>query len=537
MKRILIVDDNEQNLYLLRTLLGGNGYEVVAASNGAEALDIAHTTPPDLIVSDVLMPVMDGFTLCRRWMADEGLRRIPFVFHTATYTDPKDERLALGLGAVRFIAKPGEPEAVVEALRVVLEHAAAGRLAPPSTPAPEETVYLKQYNEALVRKLEAKMLQLEEANRALAESNRVRLNLLESISDAFLAVDRHWRLTFLNKRAEQLLRRALPGQHDLVGTSLQQAFPELIPAIPELAEPTVPAQLPRAPLETFFAPTDGWFEIHAYRAGDGLSVFFHEITERKNEAQALRRLNDELEERVAQRTEQLELANKELVAFSYTVSHDLRAPLRAVSGLSAILLDEYAPMLATEADNLLRRIQSNTTHMEELIDALLWLSRVTRGELNVQQVDLGVLAGSIIEKLHKAQPERLVEIVIAPQVVVEGDAHLLRVALDNLLSNAWKFTAKHSSARIEFGMTRCDGQSVYFVRDDGAGFDPACSDRLFMAFERLHSFEDFEGTGIGLATVRRVIDRHGGRIWSESAVERGSTFFFTLGVSPAEAQH
>jgi len=534
MKPVLVVDDDERNRYLLQTMLTGNGYDVVTAVNGAEALALARKEPPAVIIADALMPVMDGYTLCRRWMEDETLRTIPFIFHTATYTDQRDEELGLALGAARFIASPAEPGAVVAELRSVLAAAAQGQLAAPPAPGPDEAAFLRQYNEALIRKLESKLAQLEQAGRALAESDRLRLSLLESISDAFLAVDHQWKLTFFNKRAEQLLRRALPNAHRLaLGTPLVDVFPQLVPAVPELAQETVPSGMCRSPFEVHFPPTAAWFAVHVYRSGDGLAVLFHEITERKKEAQALQRLNDQLEERVARRTAELEMANKELATFSYSVSHDLRAPLRAINGFSRMLLEEHGPSLDPDARDYVERIHANTAHMGDLIDSLLSLSRVTRSELRVEPVDLSAMAGAIVARLKKSEPQRVVDAVIAPDVVAQGDTHLLEVALDNLLSNAWKFTSREPRARIEFGVTSQDGETVYFVRDDGAGFDQIYADRLFKPFQRLHTAGEFEGTGIGLATVQRVIDRHGGRIWSESAVGEGATFFFTLEPSPA----
>ncbi|MDM9581671.1 MULTISPECIES: sensor histidine kinase [unclassified Nostoc] len=253
-----------------------------------------------------------------------------------------------------------------------------------------------------------------------------------------------------------------------------------------------------------------------------------EINERKKAESEILRLNVQLEQRVAERTAQLEATNKEMEAFSYSVSHDLRAPLRSIDGFSQALLEDYADKLDALGQNYLQRVRAATQRMAQLIDDLLNLSRLTRSEMRYEKVDLSALVEAIATELHKTQPERQVEFVIAPGLVANGDAHLLRIVLENLLGNAWKFTGKHQKARIEFGLLLQDNTDVYFVRDDGTGFDMAYVEKLFGAFQRLHAMTEFEGTGIGLATVQRIIHRHGGRVWAESAVEQGATFYFTL---------
>jgi signal transduction histidine kinase len=227
---------------------------------------------------------------------------------------------------------------------------------------------------------------------------------------------------------------------------------------------------------------------------------------------------------------ELEGANRELEAFSYSVSHDLRAPLRSIEGFSQILLEDYADKLDEEGEGYLGRVRAASKHMDTLIDDLLDLSRVSRGPLRREVIDLSAIARGIIQKLERAQPERRIRFFAEEGVVAVGDANLLAVALENLLGNAWKFTQKEEEATIEFGIVPQGGGGVaYYVRDDGAGFDPRYADKLFGAFQRLHSPDEFEGTGIGLATVARIVHRHGGRVWAESEVGEGATFFFTLG--------
>ena len=233
-------------------------------------------------------------------------------------------------------------------------------------------------------------------------------------------------------------------------------------------------------------------------------------------------------EEIQQRTAELDATNQELEAFSYSVSHDQRAPLRGIDGFSQALLNEYSDVLDEQAQHYLERVRTGSQRMGQLIDDLLALSQVTRGEMRRENVDLSELARTIVTGLQERDPERQVEFVIQDGVVLNGDTRLLRVALENLLGNAWKYTGKKQEARIEFGLTEDDGKRTCFIRDDGSGFDMAYADRLFGAFQRLHDASEFEGSGIGLATVQRIIHRHGGRIWAESAVGEGATFYFTL---------
>ncbi|MEF3076070.1 PAS domain S-box protein [Methylobacter sp. Wu1] len=249
-----------------------------------------------------------------------------------------------------------------------------------------------------------------------------------------------------------------------------------------------------------------------------------DISRRKENERRIQQLNMALRDRAMI----LESVNHELEAFSYSVSHDLRAPLRAVDGFSRILLDEYADCLDETGQDRLRRVRAAAQKMATLIDDLLKLSRITRSELKREDVNLSALADEVIEELRKQEPERIVQCAIEPGVIVWGDARLLRVVLDNLIGNAWKFTSKRPEARIEFGRQMQDDEPVYFVRDNGAGFDMAYAEKLFGAFQRLHDSSEFPGTGIGLATVQRIIHKHGGRIWAEGAVEQGAIFYFTL---------
>jgi signal transduction histidine kinase len=256
----------------------------------------------------------------------------------------------------------------------------------------------------------------------------------------------------------------------------------------------------------------------------------------------LQRYATKLEQRVEERTHALQernealrrnaaellAANTELDAFAYSVSHDLRAPLRSIDGFSQVLLEDYAPQLDESGRDSLRRVRAASQRMGTLIDDLLKLARITRAEIRTEVVDLSNMAQDIVADLQRATPEREVEFAIAPGLKARGDPRLLRVALENLFRNSWKYTGKQPQPRVEFGSADGNGERVFMVRDNGAGFDMQYADKLFGVFQRLHSAAEFEGTGVGLATVRRIITRHGGRIWAEGAVDQGATFYFTL---------
>jgi PAS domain S-box-containing protein len=251
----------------------------------------------------------------------------------------------------------------------------------------------------------------------------------------------------------------------------------------------------------------------------GASKIVRDITRRRRAEVAL-----------AQAKDAAESANRELESFSYAVAHDLRAPLRGMNGFAQVLLDTYRDKLDAEGQDWLQEILLNAQKMGELIDGLLALARVTRGELKVERLDLSAIAHEIMARLRRAEPERGVELRVPSRLDADMDPRLARALLENLIGNAWKFSSKVTAARIELGATDKDGPAVFFVRDNGAGFDMAFVNKLFAPFQRLHAGAEFTGTGIGLATVQRIVHRHGGRIWAEGAVNGGATFYFTLPV-------
>lgn len=286
---------------------------------------------------------------------------------------------------------------------------------------------------------------------------------------------------------------------------------------------------------TAYASEPGFFDEEEVKLFDGLAADLSFALEamqrderRRGAEDELRRLSEELERRVQERTHELRAANAELEAFSYSVSHDLRAPLRAIDGFSQVVLSRYADRLDADGRHALERVRAASERMRVLIDSMLELSRLGRRPLEFRDVDLSALAAEVVEELRAGEPERDVEVVIEPSVSVVGDKELLRVALQNLLDNAFKFTSPQHHARVQFGRTEYAGQAAIFVRDNGVGFDINHADKLFRPFERLHAESEFSGTGIGLATVQRVIARHRGRVSAEGAIGDGATFYLTL---------
>jgi PAS domain S-box-containing protein len=276
-----------------------------------------------------------------------------------------------------------------------------------------------------------------------------------------------------------------------------------------------------------------WFQWGTAAAPDQNVIYAagRDISERKDTEAALRKLAEELEERFAARTADLSAANEELEAFAYSVSHDLRAPLRGIDGFSQAVLEEYSESLDETGRDYLMRLRSASQRMGHLIDDMLSLSRVSRVELDKERVDLSAIATSLAVELQEREPDRQVKFVIADGLVAQGDFRFLSIVLENLLSNAFKFTSTRATARIEFGCEAVDGEDAYFVRDDGVGFDMAYADQLFTPFQRLHTEAEFPGSGIGLATIRRVVARHDGRAWAYGELDRGATVYFTLGAA------
>jgi len=499
---ILVVDDDANMRRTLDLLLGAE-WEVEAVADGRSALAAVARRLPDLILSDLIIPGVDGFALLHALRSDPRTRLVPII--AISGLDQEEARIhALESGASDFLIKPFSERELRARVGTQLEMARLRR-------------------EALERESE----------------ERFRL-LVEAIKDyAICLLDAQGRIVSWNAGAEVIHGYS---EEEILGRPFS------------LFHDPEPGWEPERLLAR--AAAAGRFEDEGWRVRKDGSRFWantvftpihdesqrlwgfakitRDLTERKHAEEEIARLNADLERRVRVRTGELEAANAELEAFSYSVSHDLRAPLRAIDGFSHALVEDHGERLEPSATEYLRRIVAATRRMSDLIDGLLDLSRVSRAEMRWQQVDLSAMAREVAEGLQRSEPQRRVQWDIAEALAARGDPRLLRVVLDNLIGNAWKFTGGKQTARIQIGL-RPDGESrVYFVADDGAGFDMAYAGKLFGAFQRLHADREFEGTGIGLATVRRAISRHGGRIWAEAAEGRGATFLFTLG-SPEPA--
>jgi PAS domain S-box-containing protein len=353
------------------------------------------------------------------------------------------------------------------------------------------------------------------------ESSNMMSQILESIHDAFVAVDGDLRITYVNELMERAFG-ASPGE--AIGRPLEQYAAQL-----EESERVV-AAYKRALLDQRAATVENrqngrWYETRLYPFGRGVAGYVRDITARKDEQQRVLELAAELERRVAERTMQLELANKELESFSYSVSHDLRAPLRAIDGFSQALLEDYGSAFDERAQGYLDRVRRAAQRMSQLIDALLKLAKVARTPIARSNVNVSAIASSVAGDLRESDPERNVEFVVEPGLTAYAEPHLVHIVAQNLLGNAWKFTRNTPNAQVYVGK---NSEGEFYVRDNGAGFDPSYAGKLFGAFARLHAAEEYEGTGIGLATVARIVHRHGGTIRAEGAVGAGASFYFTL---------
>jgi PAS domain S-box-containing protein len=365
--------------------------------------------------------------------------------------------------------------------------------------------------------------------RQLFERSESALGIYQMVSDA-QGDPRDFRFLNVNPSFERitgLKRSQIVGHTALeITPGLEDYWIKLFGRVAATGEP--------ATFEHYTQPLDRYYAGTAYSPRPNqVAVTFMDVTERRKAEEEVRLLNVELEQRVRARTAALEAANRELEAFAHSVSHDLRAPLRGIDGWSLALLEDCGERLDAQGHMHLERVRSEAQRMGRLIDDLLHLSRVGRTELVPGTVDLSCLAATIAARLKEANPERCIEFIVAPQLKCTGDARLLEIALTNLLENAVKFTGPRTPARVEFGQTECEGQPAFFVRDNGVGFDMAYAKMLFAPFQRLHKTSEFPGSGIGLATVQRVIHRHGGRIWAEAQVGVGATLYFTLGENKA----
>lgn len=394
----------------------------------------------------------------------------------------------------------------------------------------DRTAELLQTNQQLKKEIAER----QQAETALQESHSILRAVIEGTTDSIFMKDLQGRYAMINSAGAAVVGKTV---EEIIGKDDAELFPShtalkiieddcklIASEVNQTYEDTLPLQ---GEWRTFFSAKT----VCRNEQGKAIGIvgIARDITERKRTEQHIKDLNQDLEHRVVERTAQLAATNSELEAFSYSVSHDLRAPLRSIDGFSLALLERYTEQLDAKGKHYLERVRASTQRMGQLIDDLLNLSRVTRTQIQRQSVDLSRMVEAIAIELQQTQPERQVEFFIAPEVVVQGDARLLRLMLENLLSNACKFTSNTLRPQIEFGTrSQSDATTAYFVSDNGAGFNMAYAHKLFGAFQRLHTEDEFPGTGIGLATVKRIIHRHGGQVWAEGLLGQGATFYFTL---------
>jgi two-component system NtrC family sensor kinase len=523
--RVLVIDASSTVRQTLRDLLVGNGYQVGLAGTGQEGLQLAAAQRTDAVVVNGSLPDIDGATVIRRLRLDAALRGIPCLLLTAS-DDATAELRALDAGADAFVRKDADSAVVLAKL------SAAMRMASQSGPV-VDTASLQRPKKILaiggdtgLLSSLADRLRGEGYDVVPARSSEEALELLAfQPTDCILL---QLSQTDFSGRADtlQVCRRikAAPGLRDvpLILITMEEVPETLIEALAAGADDYV---LASGDTEVLAARIRA--QLRRRQLQDEHRSIRESLLRREIEATEARAAT-EIAVTKASMVEELERKNQELEAFSYSVSHDLRTPLRAVDGFTSMLIDSVAEHLDDDGRHYAERIRSGVIRMTEMIDALLELSRVGRVEVQRSEVDLARLAGTVLGDLAAESPDRQVEVVIEAALIASADARLIRNVFENLLGNAWKFTASTSGARIEVGSELIDEGLAYFIRDNGSGFDMARSGRLFTPFQRLHSQSEFPGTGIGLATVHRIIERHSGRVWAEAEVGRGATFRFTL---------
>lgn len=492
----MVVEDERIVAFNLQQGLSNLGYEVPAvAATGSEALRKAREIEPDLVLMDIhLQGDIDGIEIASRLNAE---RPMPVVYLTA-YSDDVTLDRARATQPYGYLIKPfSERE-----LHATIQMALARR---------EAESALRESEERLSLALDAArmgMLEMDETSQVVHLSNDTAELLGVEADDGSVTL-------------EELLACVDEADREKVRGEIRNGLRDFARFHVEFRGKMHDGSLRWLMIQGKSVSTDGHNDSRVIGV-------LQDVTERKSAEDRVHHLNCELEQRVLMRTAELEASLSELDAFSYSVAHDLRAPVRAVVGFSQILIRGCQHEMSERNADYLQRVYAAGVRMNGVIDGLLALSRITRADLHRVPVNLSALAEQIITELKQSDPQRVVDTVISKDVEAIADRALMKIVMDNLLRNAWKFTSKTPIAKIEFGVMKSDIGPTYFVRDDGAGFDMTFADKLFGAFQRLHHNDDFEGYGIGLATVHRIVRRHGGDIWAEGKVEKGAAFYFTL---------
>jgi DNA-binding response OmpR family regulator len=558
--QIMIVEDSETQALKLRLALEAQGWKVVGTADAEAALEEINHRLPDLIITDYHLPGMSGIDLCQRIRMNIDTRSTPILMFTVDESQAAHLR-GLESGADDYISKSVDADILLLRIRTLLRKSQTQA----SVVGPGDAYFRKArllaiddsptYLEFLSSELQREGYKVEKASGGREGLEKVHhetfdcvlvdlmmpeidgVAVCRQLNELRHAMKNSSAVLILTAREnkEDMTLGLEAGADDFVGKSSDMAVlkgrirallrrkffqEENQRIIEELKSKELEAV--RSRLEKEAAEAKAQLVDQLQQANRELQ---RENTERKRAEEEIKALNAELQLHASK----LELANKELEAFSYSVSHDLRAPLRGIAGFTEVLATQYGARFDDAGRDYLGRVLAATKRMGELIDDMLQLSRVTRAEINRQTVDLSAIARAICQNLRETDPSRRVETVIADNIQAPGDAGLLRILLENLLGNAWKFTSKVPSPRIEFGVTQAlGGGSCCFVRDNGAGFDMQYAAKLFGAFQRFHAADEFPGTGIGLAIVQRIISRHGGMIRAVSEVNKGATFYFSL---------
>ncbi|HEU0033861.1 MAG TPA: response regulator [Kofleriaceae bacterium] len=524
---VLLIDNNLAFRAQLGDALAKTGFDTATASSGAEGLQVAATARPTAIVIDGSTPDMDGTSVIRRLRLEPALRTTPCLLLTATETKEAEVR-AFEAGA-DGVVKKDDLELILARIRALLR-SSSGMSLEAGTLAPKRLLTVDDdpdYLDILGGRLRkrgydvARAISGEDAIRTVGEEH-IDCILLDRSMAGMGGVETCKRLK------ESRATRDIPviiltatEQRDAVIESLAAGADDFVSKASgfDVLSARVQAQLRRKQIE------DEQRKVREQLLRSELEA---------SEARAARELAETravMAEELARKNVELAQANRELEAFSYSVSHDLRAPLRTISAFTQALAEDLADRLDDRALDHIRRVLAASARMADLIEALLELARIHRAPLGRYRVDMTALASTIVEELTRREPDREVVCNIQRGLYVEADGRLLRVLLDNLLGNAWKFSRKRPQAHVELATEQRDGETVFYVKDDGAGFDMAQADRLFTPFHRLHTDGEFHGTGIGLATVRRIVERHGGRVWAEGIVGEGAKVSFTLPAS------